>query len=331
MKKRVLLNVFSFLLLCTFMSGCSLKLAIQDPALSDIDYVNNGTPQTTIAIVDKRAGNDKIFLMGKLGLGSEMGDISNILSIENIKDPITFFSSNLEKELNQRGLPVKCVVGASEGQDIVLEINRYQILNYRATGFSPWESGHVFDGTIIKDGKKENIKAFFYNGKVPVWSMDEIQEPCFETPSSFLIKDVASKINRKLFNLKSSDEKVAKLSQEIENELSKGANPTEKILELGYTNNANAIPLLKKFSSEGDNFFKSGVLSAMGILGSEDQIAFLQERYSSGVHNEKYMAVKAIGDIGNEESNSLLKKIRSEEFYQKEGGLKSCVDLYISQ
>lgn len=320
----------TFLLIVLSVSGCSLKLSIQDPQLSDVSYVNTSPAQATIAIVDKRKGNDAKFIMGKIGIGSDLDDLSNVLVIDNIKDPIAFFSINLEKELNRRGIPVKCVVAnASEGQEMVLEINRYQIHNYRATGFSPWEAGHLFDGTMIHGDKRKNIKAYFYNGKVPVWSMDEIQEPCFATPSSALIKDVASKVNRHFFNLQTSDTKVGQLSQEVESELAKGASPLWKVLELGYTNNDKAMVPLKEFSSKGDNLFKSGALSSIGMLGQEDQLEFLKERYNNGTYNEKYMAAKAIGDIGNEDSRTFLKQLKNEKIYHKEGGLKSCVDLYV--
>lgn len=322
---------FPILFLFSIMTtGCSLKLSMQDPKLSDISYANSSTSPVIIEVVDKRTASEKTFVMGKLGLGSDLSDISNILIIDNVKDPIGFFSRNLEGELNQRGIQAKCVVvSAPVGKEMVLEINRYQILNYRATGFSPWESGHVFDGTLVSGDKRKNIKAYFYNGKVPIWSMDEIQEPCFATPASFLIKDVASKINKHFFNLQASDVKVNQLSEEIENDLSKGASPISKVLELGYTNNPKAIVPLKEFSSKGDNYFKSGALSAMGVLGHEDQFEFLKSHYVNGVNNEKYMAAKAIGDINNDESKSFLKTLKNEEIYKKEGGLKSCVDLYV--
>ena len=69
--------------------------------------------------------------------------------------------------------------------------------------------------------------------------MDEIQEPCFDMPASILIKDVASKINKAVFELSASDEKVHQLAMEIEAELEKKPEngPIWKVLELAYTNN----------------------------------------------------------------------------------------------
>ena len=322
---------FGLLLFCVLMlSGCSLKYNMKEPSLSSVEYLNPGTTATTMTIVDKRSGDDRLYTMGKIGLGGSVTDISTLLSFQNVTDPIGFFSINLEKELNRRGIPVRCVVGSGGGEGVSVEVNRYQIINYRATGFSPWEACHVFAGVIGHGEKRTGIKAYFYNGKVPVWSMDEIEEPCFNIPTSILIKDVASKINKAVFNLRSSDEKVQQLAAEIDADLAQKPEigPLWKVLELAYTNNQNAMPLLKQYAVQGDELFKSSALSAIGILGPETQFDFLKQRYAETFYNEKYMAAKAIGDIGSEEALAFVRTIKNESIYESEGGLKSVVDLY---
>jgi hypothetical protein len=310
--------------------GCSLKYNLKEPSPSTVNYINSGVPVTTMTIVDKREGDHLHFTTGKIGPGGSVVDISKLLTFQNINDPIVFFSTNLEKELNQRGIPVKCIVGTTGDSNLSLEVRRYQIISYRATGFSPWEACHVFDGTVVVDGKRKGIKAYFYNGKTPVWSMDEIQEPCFNIPSSVIIKDIVSKINKVLFRLQASDAKVNHLTGEIDTEMAAKPEigPIWKVLELGYTNNPNAMTPLKKYSLEGDELFKSCAISAIGILGGEEQFMFLKQRYNETIYNEKYMAVKAIGDIGSDEAVSFIRNIMNEDIYNSEGGLKSCVDLY---
>jgi hypothetical protein len=325
------MNAVGLVLLAVFLSSCGLKYNIKDPSLSEINYGKSGISQTTMGIVDKRTGDNKNFVLGKIGPWGGLKDISDLLTIENIKDPLGFLSANLEKELNQRGIPVKVSVNAPGEKELVLEVDRYQILNYRSTGFSPWEACHVFEGTLVQGQKRTSIKAYFYNGKVPVWSMDELQDPCFSIPSSILIKDIASKINKIVFNLQAPDTTINQLTADIDAELSKDSKtgPLWKVLELGYTNNPLAMPALKKYSSEGDGLFKSGALSAIGILGAEDQIDFLKERYNNSQYNEKYMAAKAIGDVGNDKAQALLREMKKEKVYDAEGALKSCVDLYV--
>jgi len=313
-----------------FFSGCSLKYTMDDPKLSDIYYPENGLAPLNLLIIDKRTSNNVHYTIGKLGF-SQLGDISNLLQFGNIDDPIAYLALHLEAELNKRGLPVKCVVGAAESAEVVLEIERYQIVNYRATGFSPWEAGHVFDGTLNHNGKVERITAYFYNGKTPVWSMDEILDPCFNIPSSILIQDVASKINKSLFGLQSSDAEVNRLVVQIDSELVKKPDegPFWNVLELANTNNSNAIEPLKKYARTGDEFFKSCAISAIGILGTADDLSFLKQVYTETIYNEKYMAIKAIGDIGGSEAMSIIKEARKEAIYESEGGLKTAVDLYL--
>jgi hypothetical protein len=329
-KKNSMVFLVGISFLVSLLMGCGLKYNLKEPSPSTVNYPNSGVPTTTMTIVDKREGENLHFTTGKIGPGGSVVDISKILTFQNIDDPIAFFSTQLEKELNQRGLPVKCIVGRTGDSSLSLEVNRYQIVNYRATGFSPWEACHVFDGIVVLDGKREGIKAYFYNGKTPVWSMDEIQEPCFNIPSSILIKDVASKINRAVFKLQASDAKVNQLAAEIDTEMTTKPEigPIWKVLELGYTNNPNAMMPLKKFSLEGDELFKSCAISAIGILGAEGQFEFLKQRYNDTFYNEKYMAVKAIGDIGSQEAISFIRNITDQDIYNDEGGLKTCVDLY---
>lgn len=170
-----------------------------------------------------------------------------------------------------------------------------------------------------------------YNGKTPVWSMDEIQDPCFNIPASILIQDIASKINIVLFDLHSPDTEIQRLVTEIDAEMEKKPEqgPFWKVLELGYTNNPKAITPLKNYAKIGDPFFKSCAISALGIIGTQKDFDFVRQLYEETLYNEKYMAVKAMGDIGGTEAKTMIKKAKNSELYEGEGGLKTVVDLYL--
>jgi hypothetical protein len=312
-------------------TGCSLTYTMNAPTLSQIGYTGQVPAPAVLLIVDKRIGDDVHHVVGKIGVGSKLGDISSLLKFENIDDPIAYFASNLQSELRQRGINVTCLVGQAENPDATLEMHRYQIVNYRATGFSPWEAGHVFSGTLKHGGRSELIKAYFYNGKTPVWSMDEIQDPCFNIPSSILTQDVASKINRILFGLQASDAEIDRLVADIDTELSNTPEigPFWKVLELGYTNNRNAIGALKKYTKGGDAFFNSCAISALGLLGTTEDIGFLKALYDETYYNEKYMTVKSVGDIGGDVALHFIEGRKAEDIYTSEGGLKTVVDLYL--
>jgi hypothetical protein len=309
-------------------TGCGLNYTIKEPVLSSMDYERNNLPPATLIIVDQRADMDASFFLEQIGVGSTMSK-GRIVTLNNMDDPIAYFARHLERELNSRKIPVKCVVGKTAPEGLTLLISRYQIANARATGFSPWESFHIFSGTIINNGQEKTIKAYFYNGKVPVWSMGELEEPCFNIPISIIIKDVASKINQVVFNLHAPDGKVNRLAEEINSDIG-GKNYSNfwKVLELGYTNNPQAMEPLKTYAQTGDEFFKSCALAAMGTLGADGQMEFLKQRYREGWYNDRYMAIKAIGDIGTPEALQFVQSLKKEPVYGKEGGLKYCVDLY---
>lgn len=327
-KFNLLTKLICAVAIITFLTGCGLSYTIKEPVVSSVNYESKDLAPITLTIVDQRVDLDREFLLEKIGVGSTMAK-GRIVKLNNVDDPIAYFSGNLERELNSRKIPVKCVVGKTPTDGLTLLIHRYQIANERATSFSPWETFHIFSGTIIKNGQKKTIKAYFYNGKVPIWSMDELEEPCFNIPMSIMIKDVASKINQAVFNLRAPDGIVSRLADEINADIGKkDYSNFGKVLELGYTNNPKAMEPLKKYTQTGDELFKSCALSAMGILGADGQLEFLKQRYRDGWYNDRYMAVKAIGDIGTPEALQFVQSLKKEPVYEKEGGMKYCVDLY---
>jgi HEAT repeat protein len=185
------------------------------------------------------------------------------------------------------------------------------------------------------DKQEKAIKAYFYNGKTPMWDIKEVEEPCFTIPVSIIIKDVASKINRAVFNLSASDGKVDALTSQIDAEIGKEtkdpyARPFWKVLELGYTNNPKATEPLKKYTQDRDEFLKSCALSSIGTLGADGHLDFLIQQYrTAGGYNDKYMAAKAIGDIGTPAALQVLQDAKKDKSYASESGLKYCVDLYV--
>jgi hypothetical protein len=333
-RRYPLTRIVCIIVVAMFFAGCAVSYTVKEPVLSSIDYGSKDIKPVTLTIIDKRTGSDSIFLAKVLGAGGSMSDSVSI-TIESMADPVGYFAQQLQRELNSRGIPVKCVVGKTATEGLVLLIHRYQIVNIRATGFSPWEACHIFYGTVVMDKQEKAIKAYFYNGKTPMWDMKEVEEPCFTIPVSIIIKDVASKINRAVFNLRASDGKVDALTAQIDTEIGKDKkNPYDRpfwqVLELGYTNNPKATEPLKKYTQDNDEFFKSCALSSIGTLGADGQLEFLIHQYrAAGGYNDKYMAAKSIGDIGTPEALQVLQDMKKDKAYTNEGGLKYCVDLYV--
>jgi len=306
-------------------AGCSMKYTVKEPIPSSIDYGRKDIAPVTLTIIDNRTGSDAIFLVKKDG---SLTYTVNVI-LNNMEDPVRYFAQHLEKEFVSRGIPVRCAVKKAADEGLTLVINKYQIVILRATSLSSWKASHILDGDIIVNGQKKKIKAFAYNSKVPIFRMKEVEEPCFSIPTSIIIKDVASKINRAVFNLQVSDAKVDKLITEINAEIGKDADGTFwKVLDLGYTNNPKAMEPLKKYAAEGDDFLKACALSAIGTLGGAGQLEFLKQQYRAGDYEDKTMAAKSIGDIGTTESLRIMQDMKKDKAYKKNGSLRYCIDLY---
>jgi hypothetical protein len=71
--------------------------------------------------------------------------------------------------------------------NLVLSIQKYQITNYRASGFTPWVAYHSFRGELKSGNHYYLVRGYFLYGKVPVWSMSEVHEPCLSMPMTILI------------------------------------------------------------------------------------------------------------------------------------------------
>jgi hypothetical protein len=79
MQKRICcLKTVGLILLTVFLSSCGLKYNIQEPSLSGINYGKTTISPTKLAIVDKRSGENKKFVLGKIGPGGELRDIANM-------------------------------------------------------------------------------------------------------------------------------------------------------------------------------------------------------------------------------------------------------------
>jgi hypothetical protein len=319
------------LMLLGAMSGCTLNYTLEEPELSGMRYAQEDLEAKTLVVVDARQGDDLHFVVGRIGVGATLGDISGLLRFDNIDDPIAYLATHLERELKSRGVPLSCRVGEEGQADAVLTVERYQIVNFRATGFSPWEAGHVFAGRLRVDGAEYRIRAYMYNGKTPVWSMDEIQGPCFELPRTILLGDVASKINRHLYGGRIADVQVEHLVEQIDATLSSQPEigPIDQVMELGYGNNTLALPKLMAYAKQGDDLFRSCAISAIGLLATAEELPFLENVYRTAIYNEKYMAVKAVGDIGGPTAQALLQGASQDDLYASEGGLQTVVDLYL--
>lgn len=312
-----------FLLLsCT---GCSLKYAVDDPPPPGFSYQHVDKKPIVMKVEDQR---DTVkYMAGISGLQRvELG-------LENVDDPVAWLSRGLVQEFNARGVPLQLAAKESTAPvDMTLTVRKFQLINHRASGFSAWESYNVFLGQLTMGSTSCSIPSFFFNSKVPVWSMDEIRKPCVSDPMTITLKDVAAKINQCAFNYRASDDDVQRLAAAVDRAVAADTRTAcFPLTDLGATNNPSAMLTLKKFAAHDDSFVHNCAVGAIGALGAQGEFEFLKERFDTFSANDRVMPLKAIGDMGNSRSQDFLRDVQRGKLYNDENGVRYCTDLYLTR
>ena len=297
------------------------SFSIDDPESSNQQY-QSGTsaPSESIRITDARTEDGKAFSKGTLDitLTEDDGEI----------ELISFLTEHLQTELSARGLNATI----ADGGDILLEIERAQMLNHRTSSFSPYVTLTTF-GANLKDGNDNyKIGVFIRRAKVPVWSFDEVIEPTINQPLELLVNEVAAKINALIFGQSISDEQVDKLAGRISATDDENF-AYQEVYQLGFGNNPAAIPYLIKFSKDNREYVRQASISSLGILQATNQVNYLISiAKSKSSWSDRAMALKALGDLGTTESLGYLAEIRAQSKDQTTRGAlwdNSIIDLYL--
>jgi hypothetical protein len=320
--KTTLLKALLVVSMIVSCSGCVLKYSINPPVASSFKYDSGEKRPTVLQVVDQRA--DSKFFFGSGGLSGF--DIQ----LENVKDPIEWLSQALQNEFASRGVPVQVVSREHKGEpNLVLSIQKYQIVNYRASGFSPWVAYHSFKGDLQSGEKHYPVRAYFLYGKVPMWSMSEIHEPCLTMPMTIMVKDVVSKINRYALHYSLRNATLEDIHGRLAEKKKAGATDAHLlVLELGGSNNPEAMKMLMDAINSDDLLVRACAVSSIGTLGADDKIEFLKQSYAQFNDIDKFMALKAMGDTGLPEAIEFLKNAKAAPENANELGIRHCVELY---
>lgn len=293
--------------------GCTKTFYIKTPAPSSIIYDQKYQEVTILKINDQRIGEDKKISAGTLSV-----------VLKNMENEMSFLGNNIEKALRSRGINLK--YKNENGKKLLLNIHKYRIRNLRTTGFSPYWTFTTFSGDLIINGKSQKITFYFKIGKVPVWAFSEVEEPCYNVPVSLMVKEIASKINRYYFGLQAPSDKINLLLDDINNNFNEFS--FLKVLELGYTNNRDAIDPLIKLTNHKDSMVRVCAISSLGVLGAVEKFDFLKNVYNTTESIEKSMALKSIGDLDTSQAIEFMKFVKESSDYQDKM-IREVVDLYI--
>lgn len=287
-----------FILAYAMIVGCAPKsYPVATPMPSEEAYEKVQKSKLSAQLVDERREADKTFHFGILSATLENDG--------NPIDPVEFLLRNVEKELDARGVDFSFSNQETDKENITVVLREFQIRNHRASGFSPYYTFTTFSADAVVDGKTSRITAYFKNGKVPVWSFEEVIEPCYNIPVDVAVKEIASKINRFTANYHISDADVDAIIKDLKN------NFTElsfiDVYDLGFGNNKRAIPYLLELTKHSEAQMRIAALSSLGTIGAVDQMEFLEEVFKTAPWEERNAALKSIGDFGTPEALEFVK------------------------
>ncbi|MBN2255235.1 MAG: HEAT repeat domain-containing protein [Deltaproteobacteria bacterium] len=296
-----------------FMGGCALNYTVKTPTPSALPYTDKADEETALKIVDQRMGDDKKFSVGRAKV-----------NLVNISDEMAFLSENLVNELNSRG--IAAITSDADDAALLFTVRKYRVRNHQSTGFSPFQTAIIVGGDFVSNGESKKLAFYFRIGKVPIWSMKEVVDPCYNIPLSLMVKELASKINRFSFGLQMPREKVEELVQEIQ-----GSDDNflfMKVLELGYTNHPAAVGPLLQLADHSDGYVRASAICSLGVLGAVDQFEFLKKCYYTRDDDEKLMALKSIGDLNTPESRNFLRSVKNSPDYGH-ARIREVLDLFL--
>ncbi len=251
--------------------------------------------KTRVSMVDERR-RDALFSSGVLPAA---------LTLDGAPlDSARFLAENVNKELESRGLLVTTAID-DRGLPRV-HLRTFDIVNSRETGFGVFVTHTFISADLETEAGNKRIAFFFKRGKVPVWAFDEVIEPVFNEPLSLAVKEFAAKLANALYGVRVSDDAVRGLMRKLDG--ARSATSFMDVYALGFTNNPMAVDKLVELIEDRDDYVRLAALSSLGNLGASDQLPLLKTIYETTgrIWQDRAMAIKAIGDIGNAEANAYI-------------------------
>ncbi len=306
-----------FLALILLLGGCTKSFNIKPVSAPQIVYSLAVNPETSsLGLIDARTSAAKPLNIGTLPV-----------ELPGMGDEINYLGENIARVLNAEG--IKVAYGKGTESDVKLKVQNYRIRNLRTSGFSQYHTFTTFSADLINNGTSTRITAYFKNSKVPVWSFDEVERPCYQIPLEVVVKEIAAKINAHVFKQVASNEMVDKILASITpGSADAGSEQYLKVLELGYTNNPTAIAPLVRMTNHEETIMREAAISALGMLGAKDQYPLLKTIYETKENIDKSMALKSIGDLNTPETREFIHQVKISEAYKDDDTIREVADLY---
>lgn len=296
------------------LGGCALTYQVHPPQPSSLALEGSADGPTTLRISDRRTAADKPLSVGRMKV-----------QLVGLEDEMSFLRDALVAELGSRGLPV---VPTAEGPaDLELDVKTFRIRNHRSSGFSPYQTATLFAADLRCSGSARRIGFYFRIGKVPLVSMQEVQEPCYNLPLSLMVKEVAAKINRHCFGLQASAAVVGQIHDQITRQYVEDET-FKQVFELGYSNNPVAREALTDLLQHEDAYMRVAAIGALGMVASDEDFESLHQLYRTTEDDLRLMALKAIGDLNTDQAQQFMRFVKASTEYEHHR-IKEVVDLFL--
>ncbi len=295
------LKRLSILALAVVVQACSLNVPIDKPSVSELAYIQQGdVDSVTLKLEDKLGKNHELSTSSPLTI--------NLNHEGSAIDPAPFVFSSLKKELEARQLNVTY----SDQSNNVIDLEKFNIISHRANGFSPMVTISTLKAELKTSEGTKTIASMVKRGKVPIWTMSEINDPCYSQPFELMIKEFAAKINSSLFHYSLADKDVETLVEKIKQESESNDLVYFDVYELGFSNNPNAVEPLKEFTQSDNEYVRLAAISSLGIIGATQYYDDLKSIYMNAkIWQDRGMALKAIGDLGTEQALAFIASEKS--------------------
>ena len=284
------------------LAGCTLKVPIKDPTPSMAAYVRVADrPRTVLFFRDARSPEkQKELVTGRIPV--------ELVSPANTPfEPVSWLAASTVKELTARGIQAELANNPSGAQAVVIRV--LQIENHRDSSFSPMKTFTSLSVDVVVGTGTRRIATFVMRRKLPVWSFDEVIDPTFNDPLSLIGKELVAKLSQMLFDARLSDAQVDEL---IARTTRSPVNSLD-VYELGFANNARAIPRLVSLVASDEGDVARAAMSSLGVLRATQHFDLLVKEAERPGNDweDQAVALKAIADLGTPEARAYLEKVRA--------------------
>jgi HEAT repeats len=292
-------GVASTFLAAVFLAACApAQYVATAPSPSGLKYeIANAAAPTTLAVIDARRADDKLFSFGILPAELKIAGTAI--------EPIPFLAEHVSKELASRGVPATTRVGENPGAP-TLQVKAFRIQNHRVNAYSPFVTLTFLSADIDTAAGPKRLGVFVKRGKVPVWSFSEVLDPIFNQPLSIAVQELSSKIANATYGFAASETKTDELIKKLS-----GPRAELSFLDvyaLGFTNNRRAIPKLVELTKDSDEYVRLAAISSLGTIGAVEQYDLLKSIYGNkdALWQDRAMAMKSIGDLGTADGRAFM-------------------------